>query len=112
MNKREESSSLITDRQGDMPLPSELFEVIAEFLGGEFKLRSLAALNVANKFIHEATSAALWTTITLDAYTPKWNDMLKFITSDEENAEQKALERFERCKDLPGVLPENRRHVK
>jgi hypothetical protein len=107
--------------QNHLPLPAELFGVVAEFLAGEFKLGSLANFNVVNRFIHEATSAVLWTTITLDGSAPRWNDMLKKVLSDKEScyptpagikALENAMENFERRKDLPGILPENRRHVK
>jgi hypothetical protein len=103
-------------------LPAELFGVIAEFLAGDFKLGSLANLNVANRLIQGATSAVLWTTITLDTIKPGWIQALKIELPDpiwetvetmrtQEEAVRYAKEKFEQCKDMR-VLPENRRHVK
>jgi hypothetical protein len=95
--------------------------IVAEFLAGEHKLGSLASLNVATRSLHESTSAVLWMTVTLDTITPRWNDMLKKVLSNKDaqdpspsgkQALQSAMEKFERCKDRPGALPENRRHVK
>lgn len=59
--------------QNDLPFPPELFTVIAEFLAGQFKLGTLASLNVTCRLIREATNTVLWTTVTLDAGTPNWN---------------------------------------
>jgi hypothetical protein len=102
-------------------LPPELFEVIAEFLAGEFQLGSLANLNVASRVMHEVTSALLWTTVTLDNVTPQWNAKLKAYLKpwvdwsqyeEDIQAVRTAKDTFDEWKDLPGALPENRRYVK
>jgi hypothetical protein len=104
----------------EFSLPAELWETVAEFLAGDNKLGSLASLNVTNRNFHQITSAVLWTTVTLDAFTPRWNEVLKKLPSDDvddtsearERTAEAAMEEFERCKDLPGTLPANRRYVK
>jgi hypothetical protein len=102
-------------------LPAELLEIIAEFLAGEFKLGSLANLNVASRDMHEITSAVLWTTVWLDTFTPRWNSMLQVVLPDDceyprspagREASRIARDTFERRKDIPGALPKNRRRVK
>lgn len=102
-------------------MPSELWMIVAEFLAGEHKLGSLASLNVSTRTLHESTSAVLWTTVTLDTFTPRWNDMLKKLLSSDDaqgplpsgkEALETAMKEFERLKDQPVALPENRRHVK
>jgi hypothetical protein len=106
-----------------LPFPPELFEIIGEFLAGEFKLGSLASLNVTNRLLHKATSPVLWTTVTLDNANPYWSallnqdardadELLYHITPTEERHLQMAKEAFEQWKVIPGALPENLRYVK
>jgi hypothetical protein len=95
--------------------------IVSEFLAGEHKLGSLASLTVTTQHLHASTSAVLWTTVTLDTVTPKWNVMLQKVLEVEgmyrpSEAELEALrtakDTFEKSKDTPGALPYNRCHVK
>jgi hypothetical protein len=90
-------------------------------MAGDNKLGSLANFNVTTRNFHHITSAVLWTTVTLDAFTPRWNDILKKVQPPDvsldslavrERTVEAAMEEFEKCKDLPGALPANRRYVK
>jgi hypothetical protein len=103
---------LMTIYQSDLPLPLELFESIAEFLAGDFQSGSLASLNVANRLIHEATSAVLWATVILDASSPQWHDMLKCVNVRRNKASDFAMNTVGMRKDSLSISLGNRRHVK
>jgi hypothetical protein len=45
--------------QVSLPLPSEVFTIVAEFLAGENLFGTLANLNVASRLVREATNVAL-----------------------------------------------------
>ncbi|KAI5449194.1 hypothetical protein NCC49_005231 [Naganishia albida] len=65
-----------------LPLPAEIFTIIAEFLIGENNFGSLANLNATTHLIREATNAVLWTTVLLDTITPRWNAILDKARSE------------------------------
>jgi hypothetical protein len=74
LSKSKEVESLIrTFPQASLPLPSEIFTIVAEFLAGANQFGTLANLNVTNHLVREATNIALWTTIVLDSKLPRWN---------------------------------------
>lgn len=80
--RRECMLNLLVVLKDGLPLPAEIFTIIAEFLIGENNFGSLANLNATTHLIREATNAVLWTTVLLDTITPRWNAILDKARSE------------------------------